>query len=289
MKSKSSQVTQTKSEINYSYKTIKITQSRISKGLIAIPVALAKWFPEHNDTIQIYLNDSPVSQTKHYSSYDSSTRECRIGGMKHWFQQNNIRSGDEIVIQIMDKEHFIYGLIPERNFIVKTKELQNSFDNSETDQEASEQITTLVEWTDVDKQRVVLSEYHRLVNTLSVQERRYVKKHSNQAREGVPSNLRVLVGDIYQGHCQVCDFWFLKKDQTPYFETHHINPLQGNNPKNLVLVCANCHRQFEYTDVHHEFNDDGWLVKVSFNNRIYSLNQIHLKTKLDDSFKELFI
>ncbi len=222
MEPKSSKVIRSKSQINYSYATIKITQSRIDKGLIAISVALAKWFPDHNDTIQVYLNDSPISQTKHFSSYDSSTRECRIGGMKQWFEQNNLKSGDEIVIQLIDKEHFIFRLIPERNFILKTKELQDSFDNSETENEASEKITNLVEWTDVDKQRVVLSEYHRLVNTVPVQERRYVKKHSNRAREGVPSNLMVLVGDIYQGHCQVYDFWFLKKDQTPHFENHHI-------------------------------------------------------------------
>ncbi|NIV11084.1 MAG: HNH endonuclease, partial [Aliifodinibius sp.] len=97
-----SKVVRSKSEINYSYATIKITQSRIDKGLIAIPVSLIKWFPDRNDTIQVYLSNSPVSQDKHYSSYRSSTRECRIGGMKEWFRQNNIKSGDEIVIQFID-------------------------------------------------------------------------------------------------------------------------------------------------------------------------------------------
>ncbi len=48
-----SQVIQNKSEINYSYITIKATQSRIDKGLIAIPVSLTKWFPVHIDTIQV--------------------------------------------------------------------------------------------------------------------------------------------------------------------------------------------------------------------------------------------
>ncbi|MGH7900385.1 MAG: HNH endonuclease, partial [Thermodesulfobacteriota bacterium] len=193
------------------------------------------------------------------------------------------------VIQLINKEHFIYRLIPERNFILKTKELQESFDNSETEEEASEKITTLAAWTDLDKRKILLSEYHRLVNTIPIQERRYVKKHSNQAREAIAYNLRLILGDIYQGHCQVCDFWFLKKDNKPYFETHHINPFHGNNPKNLVLVCANCHRQFEYADVRHDFNDEGWLLKVYFNDRIYFLNQIVLKTKLEDSFKELFV
>jgi len=108
----SSQVIQSRSAINYSYATIQITQSRVDKGLIAIPMSLAEWFPDYNTTIQVYLDDS---------------------------------------------------------------------------------------------------------------------------------------------------------------------------------LCANCHRQFEYADVQHEFNNDGWLTKVSFNRKIYSINQILLRTRLDDYVKKLFI
>ena len=288
MRSTLSQVIQTKSEIDYSYKTIKITQSRIGKGLIAIPVALAKWFPDHNDTIQVYLNDSPVSQTKHYSSYDSSTRECRIGGMKQWFQQNNIKRGDEIVIQLIDKELFIYRLIPERNFILKTKELQNSFDKSETEEEASEKITTLAQWTHLTEGKVVLNEYYRLINALLTKGRQYVNKQPSRTRESAPTNLRTLLEQIYKGHCQVCDFWFLKRDKKPYFETHHIDPLKGHHPKNLLVVCGNCHNQFEYTEVKQVFNDE-WLVRVSFNERTHSVKQAVLSAKIEGFFKELII
>jgi len=34
-----------KSSLNYNYQTIKITKSRIDKGLIAIPRSLLDWFP----------------------------------------------------------------------------------------------------------------------------------------------------------------------------------------------------------------------------------------------------
>lgn len=289
MGQKSSNVTRSKSQITYSYATIKITQSRIDKGLIAIPVPLAEWFPSHNETIQVYLNDSPVSQTKHYSSYTSSTRECRIGGVREWFQQNNIKSGDEIVIQFIDKERFIYRLIPERNFVLKTQELQHSFDTSETEQEALAEITTLAQWTHLDKGKVVFNEYYRLVNTLPSKERQYIKKIASRARESVPANLRTLLGDIYQGHCQVCDFWFLKRDKEPYFEIHHLDPLKGHHLKNLLVVCGNCHNQFEHADVKQKFNDDMWLVQVYFNERIYSVKQIVLTTKIEPFFKELFI
>lgn len=288
MKDASSNVIKSKSTITYPYATIKITQSRIDKGLIAIPMALAEWFPAHNATIEVYLNDSPVSQIKRYSSYASSTRECRIGGVREWFQQNNIKSGDEIVIQLIDKERFVYRLIPERNFVLTTQELQRNFDESKTEQEASETITTLAEWTRLSRGNVVLTEYYRLVNTPYSEGRRYIKRSVSRTRESVPANLRALLADIYKGCCQVCDFWFLKRDRKPYFEVHHLDPEKGHHPKNVLVVCGNCHNQFEHANVRQDFNDDGWLIRVSFNETIYPVKQAALITSLEPSFKKLF-
>jgi hypothetical protein len=281
-------VIQSKSAVSYSYATIKITQSRIDKGLIAIPVSLAKWFPDKNDTIQVHLSDSPVSEARHYSSYSSSTRECRIGGMKQWFQQNKIKSGDEIVVQFIDKERFIYRLIPERNFILKTPELQHSFDLSENEEEASGKIATLAQWIYLDKNKVVLNEYNRLIDTLPSEDRQYVKKRSGRVKESAPANLRILLGDIYRGHCQLCDFWFLKRDKKPYFEIHHLDPSKGHHPKNLVVVCGNCHNPFEHADVKQEFDNDKWLIRISFNQTTYSVRQALLTTKVGPFVKELF-
>jgi len=227
--------------------------------------------------------------TKRYSSYASSTRECRIGGAREWFQQNNIKSGDEIVIQLIDKERFIYRLIPERNFVLTTQELQHNFDESESEQEASGTITTLAEWTRLDRSNVVLNEYYRLVNTLPSEERQYIKKGVSRVRESVPANLRTLLEDIYKGRCQVCDFWFLKRDRKPYFEIHHLDPGKGHLPKNVLVVCGNCHNQFEHANVKQEFNDDWWLVRVSFNERIYPVKQAVLITSIEPFLKELFI
>ncbi|MFQ5861581.1 MAG: HNH endonuclease [Candidatus Brocadiales bacterium] len=209
--------------------------------------------------------------------------------MAEWFRDNNIKDGDEVVVQLVDKEKFIYKLVPEHKFLIKTNELQKDFDESENEAEASEQVAKLAKWTDLDKREVVLNEYRRLLDTSKVEERRYVERPSSRAGESVPYNLRALLGCIYQGHCQVCDFWFLKRDNTPYFETHHLKRSLGNNPKNIVLVCANCHRQFEYAHVLSKFNDDNWLVMVSFNEKTYPVNQVVLKTELEDSFKKLFI
>ena len=289
MDSDTSQVIKSKSRINYSYSTVKITRSRIEKGLIAIPKSLAKWFPKYNTNIKIYLDDSDVSYDKNYSSYKSSTRECRIGGMAEWFKLNKIKSGDEIVVQLVDKENFAYRLVPESMFVERTQELQENLDTSGDETEALDKITRLSKWTVLDKQRVMIKEYQRIVTTMTLEERGYTKQRSRQARENVPSNIRVMLGDIYRGHCQVCDFWFLKKDGNSYFEMHHIDPLKATHPKNLVLVCGNCHRQFEYANVIHKFNKQDWLIRVSFNKRRYAVNQVFLREKMEKSAKELFV
>ena len=289
MESSVSQIIQSDSGIYYNYFTIRITQSRIDRDLIALPRSLTNWFPDHNTTIKVFWDDSPILQTKRYTSYTSTTHESRIAGMAEWFRKNDIKHGDEIVIQLIDREHYIYRLISERYFLVKTKELQERFDHSESEPEASEKIQGLSQWTNSEQRSVLISEYSRLVETAQTKKREYVNKTSGRAKEGVPNNFRVLLRDIYQGHCQLCNFTFLKRDNTPYFEIHHINPPIGNHPQNLILVCANCHRQFDFATVQDEFNDDGWLRKVFFNDREYSVDQILLTEEFGKFKKNTYI
>jgi hypothetical protein len=283
------EVVRSKSQINYSYATIRLTQSRIDKGLIAVPVSLAKWFPDHNADIEVYLNDSPISQSRRYSSYSSSTKECRIGGVRRWFEENNLKSGDEIVIQLIDKKRLIYRLIPESNFVAATQKLQNSLDNAASEGEASEKLVRLSEWTNVEKGKVALNEYRRLIVTSVPVERGLTTRKSSRSRESTPPTLRTLLGHLYQGHCQVCDFWFLKRNNEPYFEIHHLDAGGGHHPKNLVVVCGNCHNQFEYAVVAPEFNGEQWLIGVYFNRTPHRVNQIVLTAKMLTFSKELFV
>ena len=288
MKSNGPEIIETPSAINYPYATIRITQSRLDKGLLAIPVSLSEHFPSHNERIQIYLNDSPVSEIKQYSSYSSSTRECRIGGVRQWLKQNNIKSGDEIVIQFLDEEQFTYRLIPERNFILETRELQDKLDNSKNEEEASKVIKRMAQWTNLDESKTQFSEFYRLSRLKQSEGRQYIRKSPILAKENVPANLRTILRDIYGGHCQVCNFWFLNKDKNPYFDIHHIDPSTAHHPKNLIVVCGNCHNQFEHAEVRQDFSDEHWLVRVSFNESIYLVKQALLETKVGFS-KELFV
>ena len=74
---------------NYSYVTFKVTKSRIDKGLLAIPKSLAsEYFPEHNSQIQISSNELDRFEAKNYTSFTSSSREARIGGMRLWYYRD---------------------------------------------------------------------------------------------------------------------------------------------------------------------------------------------------------
>ena len=101
--------------------------------------------------------------------------------------------------------------------------------------------------------------------------------------------MRALLRQLYQGHCQVCDFWFLKRNNEPYFEIHHLDARGGHHPKNLVVVCGNCHNQFEHADVAPEYNDEQWLIGVHFNKTLHQVNQIVLTAKMLSFSKELFV
>ncbi len=279
----------TKSEINYSYATIKLTKGRISKGLIALPKDLSNLFPPTNTTIKVYFDNLGIPLTKKFTSFQSKTHESRIGGMKEWYIKKQFKDGDEIVIQVIDKENFIYRLIPEDRFISTTKRLQSSLDKAKSEEEADARVLSIAQWTEVEKEKAILNEFFRYAFLENMGDRRYVSKRSEKAKETAPNNHKVILGGIYHGLCQVCEFGFLKRDNKPYFELHHINPDKGNHPKNLLVVCANCHRQFEYAAIKEDFNTDGWLIRIRFNRKEFSVKQIALETKFEQFYKQTFI
>src|SRR5438105_3009214 len=106
---------QVQSEIGYNYVTIKITRSRIDKGLLAIPVSLLDKFPKEKRKITIFFDDEEQSSIKNFTPSNSSSQECRINGLASWFVKNKIQDQDEIVIQFLDEDENegIYRLIKE--------------------------------------------------------------------------------------------------------------------------------------------------------------------------------
>lgn len=92
-----------KSEIGYSYITIKITRTRINKGLLAIPVSLLDKFPKEKRKITIFFDDEEKPSMKSFVPYNSRIKECRINGLVGWFVKNKIQDQDEIVIHFLDE------------------------------------------------------------------------------------------------------------------------------------------------------------------------------------------
>lgn len=289
MKLNQPEIIETKSPINYKYATVRITQSRLNKGLLAIPVSLAdKWFPDNNTTINIYLGNSDTMKSHAYSSYHSTTREARIGGLSQWFQETQLKDGDEIVVQLIEKEDQIYRLVSEKRFISTAKSLQRDLQNADDEDDASTKLLSLAKWVGLSENQLSITEYQRLVNESPPILRNKLEKPAICVNETTPGSIRVLLGHIYGGHCQVCNFFFLKRNDKPYFEIHHIDPSYAHHPRNLVLVCANCHKQFAYAKVA-KFFTDGWLTKVNFNDKDYRLNQLIMEAKLPHNLKQLFL
>src|SRR5262249_20303421 len=124
-----------KSEIGYSYATVKITKSRINKGLLAIPVSLLDRFPKEKRKITIFFDDEEKPSMKGFVPYNSSSQECRINGLLNWFIKNKIQDQDEIVIQFLDENEGFYRIIKETKFIEQIKLLENKIVNARKEED----------------------------------------------------------------------------------------------------------------------------------------------------------
>ena len=273
--------------INYNYSTIKMTRSRIEYGLLAVPINLLNMFPKDSSDLYIYFDDSKVLRKKSFVLSEKN-REARVYGLSEWYNKNSLIEGDEIVIQLLNQKENIYRFVTEKRFIEKNTKIQTSFDKSTNEINAESNLANLSDWNKIEPEQTALREVFRLSKENLEERKRRIRRNVN-SKETVSPQLRISLLRIYQGVCQVCQFWFLKKDNNPYFEIHHLNALYGNHPKNLLLVCANCHRQFEFANVKKEFDIDGWLNTVIFNQKKYHINQAITKVSQSDIIKTIYV
>ena len=270
------------SEIPFNYKTIKITKSRIDKGLLAIPISIIDYFPKEKGEIYVFFGARNRALTRSFTPYKSTSRECRIGGMKRFFERNNVNDGDELVIQFLDEN--TYGIFTEDQFKQNIRVLENAFDKSESENAASHKITSISQTTNLSPENVILSEYYRL-SQKELPKRKCAQACAAKRRESVAPPIRKLLKEIYGGKCQVTGFGFLMKNSKPYFEAHHIKPHIGDHFKNLLVVCPNVHVQFTHARVEETFDQKGWLRKVKFNETKYSI--FHIVDKISQFKKEV--
>ncbi len=284
MKLIDSEVKKIHSAVEYNYITLRITRSRLEKGLLAIPVALMDKFPKKKQQIKVAFDNSMDFKNLNFTPSQSSTRECRIGGMRNWFDQNILKEGDEIVIQIINPDKYYYRIIREKDFVAKIREYQSELDTSDTEREVDQKLIELSEITRLSMNDVLISEFIRLARQ-KVNLRNYTQRKPTKIKEKVPISLKKILGKIYGGRCQLTNFTFIQKNGNPYFEIHHIDENRGNFIKNLLVVSPNIHAQFTYARKEEFFDDEGWLIRVRFNEIEYSVNQFIRKVKDREFYK----
>ena len=261
----------TASKVPFNYKTIKITQSRLNKGLLAIPVSLIDYFPKQKGKIYVATGMSDKASLKNFTPYTSSSRECRIGGMQDFYEKFKIKEGEEIVVQILDDNK--YRILPEEQFADVIKRLESEFDKSQNEDEAGLKLREVSKITGLGLKDTAINEYYRL-STMQIEKRKIEKARLTKGKENVPAAIKKLLVEIYEGKCQITGFTFIMRNGNPYFEIHHIKPEIGSHLKNILVVSSNIHAQFTYAFVEEFFDQDGWLRRVKFNKEIFFVNQI---------------
>lgn len=267
------------SEIPLDYITIRTTKSRIHKGLLAIPVSLKEHFPK---TDKIYLlNELGEVEVKTFTQYTSSSRECRIGGLKQFYEMNNISDGEELVIQFLDTN--LLKLIPEKRFKEQIKNFSKELFETKDENEFNSTLSKLTQATNLANDTILSNQFVSLASR-TIEDRNKHFSSSSLVNERVPFSLRRILKELYKGRCQISDFTFLTKNNEPYFELHHINANKGNHPKNLLIVSPNVHAQFTYASIVHHFDTEGWLRSVDINNVNFPVFQVI--DSLSTSFKK---
>lgn len=259
-----------KTKIPFNYITVKTTLSRINKGLLAIPVSLIDFFPQTKSEIFL-IDENGKEEGKSFTPYNSSSKECRIGGMREFYNKYSIYDNDEIVIQKIDDDKF--KLLPEKLFEIKILEFLTDFENSTDEIEANQKINDIAKLANISTNEILKNEFVNL-SKMDLKLRATCERDKTKLNESVPYSMRKILLSLYNGKCQITKFSFFKKDGTPYFEIHHIDPTIGNHFKNLLVVSPNTHAQFTYAKIEQRFDNEGWLREVKFNNESFPVFQI---------------
>jgi len=206
--------------------------------------------------------------------YDSVVKETRIFELARWFSERGVREGDLISVTIEDTESRTYRIALDR--FVRERQEESSRQRlraAQTDSEAGQELAALARLTRRGPKDLAKQELLRIAQKSQCLPRPRVPAGAAEHHEGVPSAIRVLLRELHDGKCQLCSFTFEKRNGETYFEIHHLDPRIGHHPSNLLLVCANCHAQFEHAKVTDLRFADGWLVGVTINGKRFAVRQ----------------
>lgn len=254
--------------------TIRATSSRLEKGLLAIPQKFKDWFPDEKGQIQVVFDDEERAKALTFHPHDPIVKENRIFGLAHWFSKRGVREGDLILVTVEDRNKGLYRLASDR--FVREREEQKARQKLQaavTDSEAEQQLSTLSRLTNKRPRKLAQEELLRIAQRSVRQPRPRISPRAAERHEGVPSGIRILLRELHDGKCQLCSFTFEKRNSEPYFEIHHLDPEVGHHPSNLLVLCPNCHAQFEHATVTDFRWAGNWLVGVMINGKRFPLRQ----------------
>jgi hypothetical protein len=132
------------SPVAFSYTTILATKSRIDKGLLAIPVSLLDSFPQRSGSVYL-ADESGGWSKKSFTALDSTSKECRIGGMRDFYRAYDVKGGDELVLQVYGGGR--YRLLPETLFRQRITQLESAFDEAATEVDVDSTVSALASLT----------------------------------------------------------------------------------------------------------------------------------------------
>ena len=254
--------------------TIRASASRLEKGLLAIPQRFKEWFPSEKGQIQVVFDDLEKAKALTFHPYDPIVKENRIFGLARWFSKRSVREGDLISITVEDLDRRLYRIALDR--FVREREEQKArhqLQAARTDSEAEQELSTLSRLTRKRPREFAQEELLRIAQESPRQPRPSVFPGAAERHEGVPSRVRVLLREVHEGKCQLCSFTFEKRNGKPYFEIHHLDPEVGHHPCNLLVLCPNCHAQFEHATVTDFRWAGNWLVGVMINGKRVAIRQ----------------
>lgn len=260
-----------------------LTKSRLAKGLLAISRKFQRLFPPSVQKVTVFFDDSKTPQQKPYTPYKSTTRECRIYNLRKWFHKHKASVGDwvEVIIETTG-----YRLIFRRRSEEEARYRQQLQD-AETEGQAAEALRKLSKTQRRSQYKTALIELKRLAQ--QTWNRKRITIMPRERYEGVPASLRALLKAVYKGRCQICGFTFLKRNNEPYFEVHHVNPDVGHQPQNLLVLCANCHAQMEHAKVEVKRDQNGWVIGVIINGEYRAVYQALASDRGQRFFQSMLI
>jgi len=263
---------------------IRATSSRLSKGLLAIPQRFVHLFPADKSKIYVRFDSEGLATPLTYTAYDTSSREARIFGLGGWFSTATIQNGDVIRIIVLDREKRLYRIALDN--VVQAEEeaaTRVRLESAQSDNVAEQEFHTLVRLTQRRPRKLAQQEVLQIAERTICKPRPQMLVPASIRSEGVPAGLRHLLRELHGGKCQMCSFTFQRRDGEPYFEIHHLDPELGHHPHNLLVLCANCHAQFEHAKLADFVWNENWLVSVTINGRHRFVRQPLAKRSLRGS------